>query len=149
MCSIPVRPHPCTFTSTVLCGRGGGINKHVGNMIYRRIVEYNKAIYRQVPKRQRMLVSQSIVETILKEGGRFLQDQQQKGAPKNSGGASSVWIEISSRRAVQKTSQALRERSDSFIDDTNGVDMTTPKTASILESLAQGSKRPVKSCVPL
>jgi hypothetical protein len=84
----------------VLCGRGGGINKHVGNRMYRRVVEYNKSMYRHVPKRHRMLVSQSIVQTILNEGGRFLQ----------ADGSSSRWKEIPFRRAVQKTSQALRER---------------------------------------
>jgi hypothetical protein len=86
----------------VLCGRGGGINKHVGNRMYRRVVEYNKSMYRHVPKRHRMLVSQSIVQTILNEGGRFLQA--------DGSSSSSRWKEIPFRRAVQKTSQALRER---------------------------------------
>jgi hypothetical protein len=85
----------------VLCGRGGGINRHCGNVIYRRVVEYNKNVYKGVPKRYRQLVSQSIVQAILNAGGRFL--QQAKG---------DSWKEIHFRRAVQKTSQALRERSD-------------------------------------
>lgn len=89
---------------TVLCGRGGGINKHYGNIVYRRVVEYNKKVYKQVPKRHRMLVSRSIVQAILNAGGRFLQEQSSNGA--------TVWTEIPFRRAVQKTSQALRERSD-------------------------------------
>jgi hypothetical protein len=55
----------------VLCGRGGGINKHTGNVIYRRVVEHNKTIYKQVPKRHRMLVSQSIVQAVINWGGRF------------------------------------------------------------------------------
>jgi hypothetical protein len=85
----------------VLCGRGGGINRHCGNVIYRRVVEYNKNVYKGVPKRYRQLVSQSIVQAILNAGGRFL--QQSKG---------DSWKEIHFRRAVQKTSQALRERTD-------------------------------------
>jgi hypothetical protein len=84
----------------VLCGRGGGVNRHMGNRMYRRVVDYNKTIYRQVPKRHRMLVSQSIVQCILNGGGRFLQ-QRKNG-----------WVEIPFRKAVQKTSQALRERAD-------------------------------------
>jgi hypothetical protein len=84
----------------VLCGRGGAVNKHTGNIIYRRVVEYNKAIYRRVPKRHRMLVSQSIVQTILGAGGRFLQRSSDE-----------TWGEVPARRAVSKTSQALRERS--------------------------------------
>ena len=85
----------------VLCGRGGFINKHKGNLVYRRVVEYNKSVYQQVPKRHRILVSQSIVQTISQNGGRFLQYQN------------GMWTTISFRRAVQKTSQALREKSDS------------------------------------
>lgn len=88
----------------VLCGRGGYINKHLGNIIYRRVVEFNKNVYRQVPKRHRMLVSRSIVQAIFNAGGRFLQEKQST--------ARTEWTEIQLRRAVQKTSQALRERSD-------------------------------------
>ena len=107
----------------VCCGRGGGVNSHTGNIMYRRIVEYNKPIYRHVPKRHRMLVSQSIVQAILNHGGRFLQQreptlrQQEEtaGAESVSRGVATtpnMWEEISFRRAVQKTSQALRERVD-------------------------------------
>lgn len=79
--------------------RGGMINKHSGNIVYRRIVDYNKTVYKQVPKRHRVLVSESIVQTILNNGGRFLQHEDD-----------SIWMTVSIRRAVQKTSQALRER---------------------------------------
>jgi hypothetical protein len=84
----------------VLCGRGGSINKHSGNIMYRRVVEYNKAVYKRVPKKHRNLVSQSIVQAILNQGGRFLFQ------PDNN-----KWEEIPFQRAIQKTSQALRERS--------------------------------------
>ena len=87
----------------VLCGRGGFINKHVGNIVYRKVVDYNKAIYKQVPKRHRILVSQSIVQTIEKHGGRFLQPVSGQGRKNQE------WTCIQFRRAVQKTSQALRE----------------------------------------
>jgi hypothetical protein len=82
----------------VLCGRGGLINKHPGNVVYRKVVEYNKAVYKQVPKRHRILVPQSIVQTIRNSGGRFLQSTH------------TSWTEIPPHRAVQKTSQALREK---------------------------------------
>jgi len=49
-----------------------------------------------------MLVSQSIVQTILNYGGRFLQQQSSQNE----------WEEIPFRKAVQKTSQALREKND-------------------------------------
>uniref|UniRef100_A0A7S2YTG8 DUF6824 domain-containing protein n=1 Tax=Entomoneis paludosa TaxID=265537 RepID=A0A7S2YTG8_9STRA len=97
----------------VLCGRGGLINKHPGNIVYRRVVDHNKKLYKEVPKRHRILVSQSIVQTIQTHGGRFL---QQSGVPQDAvtnlqhGGK---WMTVPFRRAVQKTSQALREPSQS------------------------------------
>jgi DNA-binding transcriptional regulator of glucitol operon len=95
---------------------GGLINKHPGNIAYRRVVDYNKAIYKQVPKRHRILVSRSIVQTIQNHGGRFLQ-QQTTNATAVAAAAGNVqsdqtrivWTCIPMRRAVQKTSQALRE----------------------------------------
>mmetsp|Transcript_21254 Transcript_21254/g.52651 ORF Transcript_21254/g.52651 Transcript_21254/m.52651 type:complete len:372 (+) Transcript_21254:145-1260(+) len=84
----------------VLCGRGGKVNKHPGNIVYRKVVEYNKSYYQSVHKKHRILVSQSIVRAILNYGGRFM---GQKGKE---------WIPICFKRAVQKTSQALRERSN-------------------------------------
>merc|ERR1711935_170180 len=84
----------------VLCGRGGKVNKHPGNIVYRKVVEYNKSYYQSVHKKHRILVSQSIVKAILNYGGRFM---GQKGKE---------WTPICFKRAVQKTSQALRERSN-------------------------------------
>ena len=86
----------------VLCGRGGLINKHPGNVVYRKIVDYNKPFYQSVQKKHRILVSQSIVQSILNFGGRFL----------ILSGKGKVWTEIGYKRAVQKTSQALRERAN-------------------------------------
>lgn len=85
----------------VLCGRGGLINKHFGNVVYRKVVDFNKPFYQSVHKKHRILVSQSIVQSILNCGGRFL-IMRAKGK---------AWIELGYKRAVQKTSQALRERS--------------------------------------
>lgn len=85
----------------VLCGRGGKVNKHPGNIVYRKVVEYNKSYYQSVHKKHRILVSQSIVRAILNYGGRFM---GQKGKE---------WTPICFKRAVQKTSQALRERTNS------------------------------------
>jgi hypothetical protein len=83
----------------VLCGRGGLINKHAGNIIYRKIVDHNKPFYQSVHKKHRILVSQSIVQSIVNFGGRFLILNKTK-----------AWTKIGYKRAVQKTSQALRER---------------------------------------
>jgi hypothetical protein len=96
----------------VLCGRGGLINKHPGNIVYRKVVDFNKPFYQSVHKKHRILVSQSIVRSILNFGGRFL-ILGSKGKP---------WVEIGFKRAVQKTSQALRERNCAQDDDQNTKD---------------------------
>eukprot|EP00977_Amphora_coffeiformis_P006148 scaffold1328_cov162-Amphora_coffeaeformis.AAC.11 len=106
----------------VLCGRGGFINKHTGNIVYRKVVDYNKAIYKQVPKRHRILVSQSIVQTIEKHGGRFL---QLVGGQPVGGQSHQVWKCIQFRRAVQKTSQALREPSADAMECSSAADQST------------------------
>lgn len=93
----------------VLCGRGGKVNKHPGNIVYRKVVEYNKSYYQSVHKKHRILVSQSIVKAILNYGGRFM---GQKGKE---------WTPICFKRAVQKTSQALRERSNTSDVPIQGV----------------------------
>lgn len=82
-----------------------------------------------------MLVSRSIVQAILNGGGRFLQEQQTS--------AQTAWTEIQFRRAVQKTSQALRERSDDVhspknddnvaeVDDQNRGNLAAPSAAATL-----------------
>lgn len=84
---------------------------HLGNVIYRRIVEHNKSFYQKVQKRHRILVSQSIVQTILNRSGRFLsEDTQQVLNPDGTISTVACWKTVPTARAVQKTSQALRER---------------------------------------
>jgi hypothetical protein len=70
-----------------------------------------------------MLVSRSIVQAIINAGGRFLQQQDDKVETSVGEGITAGvdedakpmklcrWTPIPIRRAVQKTSQALRERS--------------------------------------
>ena len=83
-----------------------------GNIIYRRIVEHNKSFYQSVPKRHRILVSQSIVHTILRRGGRFLSEDTQtvRGEDGTTASTVTLWKTVATARAIQKTSQALRER---------------------------------------
>ena len=90
-------PHP----HDVLCGRGGFVNKHSGNIVFRRIVEANKDRYRSCQDEHKALLSQSIVEVIRNQAppGRFLRQ--------SSGG--NGWVDAGETKALQKTSQALRE----------------------------------------
>lgn len=89
----------------VLCGRGGKVNKHPGNIMFRKVVAFNKSYYQSVHKRNRILVSQSIVQAITNHGGRFLINSNKGKKNKDV----IYWEPIDFKKAVQKTSQALRE----------------------------------------
>ena len=89
----------------VLCGRGGGINSHVGNRVFRdwvaeRRLDYNLAS----TKADKARVAKEVMNrvTIQDPPGRFLQRDP-------TSGIGSWWIEVSEEKAMAKTSQALRE----------------------------------------
>ena len=111
-------PHP----NDVLCGRGGMTNQHVGNAHWRSLVAANRRLYIKLPKKQKMLVAESIVKAVRSQDppGRFLKlDHQTK-----------VWTDIGDRKAAAKTSQALREGAPKLRGK-----MIAEETASIASSL--------------
>lgn len=65
------------------------------------LVTANKELYVSLPKKQKMLLSQSIVNAVRSQNppGRFLQKDTQ----------SDLWYDVGDKRAQEKTSQALRE----------------------------------------
>ena len=87
-----------------------------------------------------MLVSRSIVQAIINAGGRFLQQQDNVETVSSKNNTSSrdsngntikptkqcYWTPIQIRRAVQKTSQALRERSCSANNSNDDEDEPEP-----------------------
>jgi hypothetical protein len=83
----------------VLCGRGGAALRHAGNQTYRRLVNLNKGLYITCMKTEKLKISRSIVAAIREQKGRFLERDVKKG----------VWFDIGDKKAVEKTSQALRE----------------------------------------
>jgi hypothetical protein len=83
----------------VLCGRGGAALRHPGNQTYRRLVNLNKGLYITCLKTEKLKISRSIVAAIREQNGRFLE----KSADQNA------WYDIGDKKAVEKTSQALRE----------------------------------------
>ena len=126
-----LRPHP----HDVLCGRGGGTNNHVGNSHWRMLVAANKQLYVTLPKRQKMLLSKSIVNAVRSQNppGRFLQ----KDAKSN------LWSDVGDQRAQEKTSQALREGAPdirSKLSHAPSVESTDENT----KNLVSDSKPPAK-----
>jgi hypothetical protein len=83
----------------VLCGRGGASLKHPGNLMYRRLVLMNKAHYTTCKKTEKLKISRSIVTAVREHSGRFLERDGSKG----------TWYDIGDKKAIEKTSQALRE----------------------------------------
>ncbi len=65
------------------------------------LVAANKQLYITLPKRQKMLLSRSIVNAVRSQNppGRFLQKD----------GKTKLWFDVGDQRAQEKTSQALRE----------------------------------------
>jgi hypothetical protein len=83
----------------VLCGRGGAALRHPGNQTYRRLVNLNKGLYITCLKTEKLKISRSIVAAIREQNGRFLERDAKKG----------TWYDIGDKKAIEKTSQALRE----------------------------------------
>jgi len=90
----------------VLCGRGGQSNNHPGNEWFRRLVRSNRALYRSCPKHTKLLVAKAIVQAVQQQDppGRFIRLGESKVSTKD------VWESITYTQAVNKTSQALREK---------------------------------------
>ena len=88
--------------SDILCGRGGLTNHHKGNKRFRDIVALHRPDYVRAPKIQKPSVARVIVRAIRNGDppGRFLKKDKKTG----------LWYDIGDKRAAEKTSQALREK---------------------------------------
>ena len=84
---------------------GGKANHHIGNQIYRKVVNEMKERYRNTEdKDEKTDISRSIVEQVLVYGGRFVKKDSATGK----------FYVLTKTEARTKTSQALREnRADS------------------------------------
>jgi hypothetical protein len=108
----------------VLCGRGGLTNSHCGNRRFRHIVAEYQQQYLNAKKKEKKLISHQIVERVVKNGGRFLKRSADSG----------IWAEVTPKKAVEKTSQALREGLD--------VKHKTIRPEKILRQNSNGSEEP-------
>jgi hypothetical protein len=88
----------------VLFGRGGHTNGHPGNQVFRSLVQEKKIAFNHANNnREKRIISQSIVCGFqnLTPPGRFIEKQI---------GSESGWQEVDMKKAMKKTSQALREK---------------------------------------
>jgi len=92
----------------IIGGRGSLPLRHPGNISYRKIVNSNKQAYIKSMKNEKLRISKSIVAAIRSTGGRFL--ERVSPYDKDDNGSTPVaYRDIGDRRAIEKTSQALRE----------------------------------------
>lgn len=85
----------------VLCGRGVTTNRHIGNTNFRNLVHRNKEVYVSSTKKGKMNISRSIV--------RAIRDQKPAGSFLEKDVSSGKWFDIGDKKAIEKTSQALRD----------------------------------------
>lgn len=83
----------------VINGRGMGVQKHDGNIFFRKFVCAHKKTYAQAPKADKVKISKGVVAVLRQFGSRFLEFDINTGC----------WNEIGDEKALSKTSQALRE----------------------------------------
>eukprot|EP00547_Thalassionema_nitzschioides_P005337 CAMPEP_0194209934 /NCGR_PEP_ID=MMETSP0156-20130528/7891_1 /TAXON_ID=33649 /ORGANISM="Thalassionema nitzschioides, Strain L26-B" /LENGTH=307 /DNA_ID=CAMNT_0038937197 /DNA_START=57 /DNA_END=980 /DNA_ORIENTATION=+ len=98
--SFPVVESP--GINDVMCGRGGGTNNHIGNIRFRQLINDHKLRYLAAPKVDKPKVAMEVVQLWRKldPPGRFLAKK----------GGETFWQEVGDKRAREKASQCLRER---------------------------------------
>ncbi|EEC46715.1 predicted protein [Phaeodactylum tricornutum CCAP 1055/1] len=130
----------------ILCGRGGLTNHHKGNKRFRDIVALHRPDYVRAPKIQKPSVARVIVRAIRNGDppGRFLRKDDKSGK----------WIDIGDKKAAEKTSQALREKTDEEReklkrDPNSGVGILLPNPASYLAAATATAMFAIPATVPV
>ncbi|KAL3918256.1 MAG: hypothetical protein SGARI_007514, partial [Bacillariaceae sp.] len=100
----------------VLCGRGGRINSHAGNVQFRDIIHSRKKEYLAptTKKLEKAHIAAAVVNDIrgMDPPGRFLKEDRDTG----------LWFDIGDAKAIKKTGQALREDAPDIRPDLEGHD---------------------------
>ena len=107
MSSSPTEIIIDVHNNDIIGGRGSLPLRHPGNISYRKIVNSNKQAYIKSMKNDKLRLSKSIVAAIRETGGRFL--ERVSPYNKDEDGTPVAYRDIGDRRAIEKTSQALRE----------------------------------------
>eukprot|EP00566_Odontella_aurita_P014245 CAMPEP_0113590866 /NCGR_PEP_ID=MMETSP0015_2-20120614/36921_1 /TAXON_ID=2838 /ORGANISM="Odontella" /LENGTH=530 /DNA_ID=CAMNT_0000497123 /DNA_START=817 /DNA_END=2405 /DNA_ORIENTATION=- /assembly_acc=CAM_ASM_000160 len=106
----------------VLCGRGGGTNNHTGNIRFRKLVNKHKMSYLAATKVEKPKVAREVVKIwrAMDPPGRFLartsgdgdkgEEKKSPGGGKDGKDSGVVWHDVGDKKAREKASQCLRER---------------------------------------
>ena len=80
----------------VLCGRGPTVTQHPGNRVFHRIKHELQDEYFMASNSHKTIISQELVNRILRLGGRFLKKEE------------AGWVTVNNKCARDKAAQALR-----------------------------------------
>lgn len=94
-----VDPVTTLSDNDVLCGRGGGTNNQRGNIRFRDLVAAHMIQYRNASRKEKPVITQTVVKIVQARGGRFLKRK----------GDQFLWFDIGDKAAVMKTSQTFRD----------------------------------------
>ena len=104
--SYPMQGIDYPGMNDVMCGRGGGTNNHIGNIRFRQLVNEHKLRYLAASKVDKPKVAMDVVQIWrnLEPPGRFLTKTDA------SQGDDSLWHDVGDKKAREKASRCLRER---------------------------------------
>ena len=107
-------------SNDVMCGRGGGTNNHLGNIRFRQLVNGHKLRYLAATKSEKPMVSREVVMIWrnLTPPGRFLAQQKT-----NTNGKTVSWYDVGDKKAREKASQCLRERTPDVMPFVQKLDL--------------------------
>lgn len=97
----------------VLFGRGGAINQHVGNIMFRRVVNEQKEDYFNAPKSDKPKIARrvvNIVRNLMNPPGRFLAPLNDSDKNSKDKEGRILWYDVGDKKARAKASQCLREK---------------------------------------
>jgi hypothetical protein len=129
----------------------GAINSHVGNIMFRKIVDEQRPFYFAASKADKPLVALRVVQIVRKldPPGRFLAPMRdsERNLVKGDG---VIWYDVGNKKARAKASQCLRERKmcDASIDHENDNDRDTEERQCLPSHIPsfQGCESPNKIC---
>jgi len=127
----------------VLCGRGGRINAHDGNVQFREIIVKHKKEYlsKATKKLDKAHIAARIIQEIrtLHPPGRFLKEDSSTG----------MWWDIGDQKAIKKAGQALREDAPDLRNENDGgAEQTAEKKNSMSISPTKKTPKPRKVIAP-
>jgi hypothetical protein len=121
----------------IICAQGKFADLHPGNVMFRKLVNAHKQTYAHAPNSDKRKISRGIVAALRRFGFNFLKFDTDTGC----------YDDIGDKKAVAKTSQALREKrnnngysnSSSYItsSDTSSEESCFNYSIQLLQSLSE------------